>query len=139
MLLYITQSGQYTALVFENYVQQADKSSLSIVKLLCQRSLFSYESRIATTNKYLNTTTKTPIYINNSLLLIPTKSPRQYDNIWINYKAISNINSINNHTEVVFIQHKTLIINQSTKQFKSKIKICEKLCNYIENIEGDLI
>ena len=89
MLHYIKQDTYGSALIFENYEQKAEKASISIVKLLCEKALFSYDSREhATKENSLKYIQRFPYILISIYFLIPTKSPRQYDNVWLNYFAI---------------------------------------------------
>ncbi|PKK86724.1 MAG: hypothetical protein CVV63_04000 [Tenericutes bacterium HGW-Tenericutes-8] len=139
MLLYIKQDTYGSKLFFENYIQQAEKASISIVKLLCEQALFSYESRTRLTKEKFRVNTKIPIYINQELLLMPSKSPKQYDNIWLNYFAIVGYHPYQSSVVVLFKNRSELVINQSFRIFQNKMRLCEAILSYIKQMDEDIL
>lgn len=121
----------FTEVVFETFEMLVNQSNLSTIKQLCKQHLFEYDSRIELTKKILNKKVKIPLFVNDSLILIPTQSPRRYDTIWINYCAIRHIYSKGNQTVVVFKNLKELTINILCKSLYRAITQCENVVKYL--------
>ena len=139
MLLYIQQDSTGSKLFFENYVQQAEKASISIVKLLCEQALFSYESRIRLTKTKFRVNTKIPVYVNQSIFLMPSKSPKQYDNIWLNYFAIVGYHPYQSSVVVLLKNRSEIVIKQSFRVFQNKMRLCEAILSYIKQVDEDIL
>ncbi|WP_262096768.1 competence protein ComK [Paracholeplasma vituli] len=138
-MLYIKQDSQGAHLVYENYTTHTNKASISILKLLCQSVLVTYEARILTTKKQFKIHTLTPLYINTKMLLIPTGSPRSYETIWINYLSIVSIQPYGKHTVVLFNNLTELEIPISYNRFKEKLKYCKIIYDYMEDAQTQII
>lgn len=139
MMLYIKQDSQGTHLIYENYTTHTEKPAISVIKLLCQAVLVTYDARIQTTKKRFNIHTLTPLYIHSKLLLIPTGSPRTYETLWINYRLITSIQPFGKHTIVLFNNLKELEIPISYSRFKEKLKYCKIIYDYMEETETQII
>jgi len=135
MINYIKHYEEGSLLFIDNYVQKARKSSLSIVKLLCEHALFSYDSRVNMTKKHFSLWAKVPIYIHDSLVLIPTKSPRNYDNQWINYCAVKRYEKSNDRTIVLLSNQIEISLEVSYQAFHKKMKLCQEIIDYLEDLE----
>lgn len=138
MLHYIKQDTYGSALIFENYEQKAEKASISIVKLLCEKALFSYDSRACATKKQFKIHTKIPIYINKYIFLIPTKSPRQYDNVWLNYFAVVEYHAYQSQVIVLLKNRSEIVVKQSFRVFQQKMRLCKAILSYIKQIEDEI-
>lgn len=132
-MLYIQQHPRGSALVFEKYTTQSEKPPISIIKLLCQELLMTYESRILLTKKRFKIHAMVPIYINPTILLMPTGSPRSYETIWINYLKIASIQKYGDHTVVLFTNLTEIEVHISYTRFKEKMKYCKIIYDYMEN------
>lgn len=133
-MLFIKNYKDLSEIVFQNVTNYAQKSAFSVVKLLCERELFSYESRVKLTNKYLKIKTRIPLYINDKILLIPTKSPRNYDNIWINYFNILKIIKRIDGCEIVFKNLQVLILDDSFNKIRNSFNNAKIINKYFGNI-----
>lgn len=129
-MLYIKNNYNVTHIVKKDETQKASKTALSIVKLLCEQQLFTYDSRIYLTKKHLDIKTKTPIYINKNILLIPTKSPKNYDSVWINYFEIFDYEEFEDKTVVLFNNLEEIIIDNTINSFRTSIRRAEKIIDY---------
>lgn len=134
-MLYICSKNNMTEIICKEITYKAEKTPLSIVKSLCERELFSYESRVKYTKTYLNIKTKIPVYINEKLLFMPIKSPKRYDTYWINYFEIFSFSQYFDKTLVLFNNLVEIIIEISYNSFVKtieKAKIVEKY--YLERL-----
>ncbi len=112
-MLFIRNYQNLSELVFKNYTNYAEKSAFSVVKLLAKRMFFSYDSRIKEIKKQLRINVRIPIYINSNILLIPTKSPKSYETVWLNYFEIIKLIKRDKETEVVFSNLYSIKVNVS--------------------------
>jgi competence transcription factor ComK len=138
-MLYIQQHPQGSSLVFEKYTTESEKAPISIIKLLCQELLMTYESRILLTKKRFNIHSMVPIYINSATLMMPTGSPRSYETIWINYLKIASIQKYGDHTVVLFTNLSEIEVNISYTRFKEKMKYCKIIYDYMENLQSSIL
>lgn len=120
-MLYIYAKNNLTEIVCKKKVQKALKSPLSVVKGLCKRELFSYESRVNYTKQQLNIKSKIPVYINDKVLLMPTNSPKRYDTYWLNYYEVFTYEKHFNKTLVLFHNLEEIVVDVSYNSFKIMI------------------
>ncbi len=135
---FIKNTNNLTEIMRKKGVRYANKAVITVIKLLCEIQLFSYESRIRFTKKYLSIKSKVPIFINNDNLFIPTQSPKNYENIWINYFEIFGYRSFNCKTVIIFKDLKELIIPITYRSFKNSIKKAEDIATYF-NLEHQIL
>lgn len=138
MILFIRQNSEGSVLFIDNYIQKASKPSISIIKLLCEKALCSYESRVTSTKSMFKLYARVPIHIHQELLLFPTKSPRTYENIWVNYCSIFTYEKRGNQVLVFFKNNVSELIDITYKQFKQNMSVCQKIFNYTKHLEDSL-
>lgn len=110
----------------------AGKGSFLIVKQFCVRQLFSYESYVKAVRKYLHLKSRIPVYISSKLLLIPIKSPKRSDNVWVNFFSIQSVTGILTKTYVLFDNLVELELDINLKSFNKSIEACIKIISYLE-------
>lgn len=138
-MLYIEQHPKGSKLIFENHTTITEKPPISIIKLLCQEVLVSYEARTMLTKKRFKINTIVPVYINSTLIFIPTASPRNYETKWINYQKIASIQKYGKHTIVLFTNLTEIEIEMSYTRFKEKMKYCKIIYDYMENVQSQIL
>lgn len=138
-MLYIKQDTQGSHLIYENYTTHTDKPLISVIKLICQTVLVSYESRILCTKQRFNIHSLVPLYVNSALLLIPTGSPRSYETMWMNYCQIVSFQKYKQHTIVLFKNLVEVEIPISYSRFKDKMKYCRIIYDYMENVQTQIL
>lgn len=138
-MLYIKQHPAGSTLFFENDTRHSEKPPISIIKLLCHEVLTSYEARMALTKKRFKVNTMIPIYINPTLLMIPSASPRNYETVWINYLKIASIQKYSKHTVVLFTDLSEIEIEMSYARFKEKMKLCRIIYDYMESVQSQIL
>lgn len=122
----------FSKVILRNETILAGKGSFLIVKQFCFRQLFSYESYIKAIRKYLHLKSRIPVYISRKLLLIPIKSPKRVDNVWINFFSIQSVTGILNKTYVLFDNLLELELDINIKSFNKSIDACLKIISYLE-------
>ena len=138
-MIYIKQNPEGSSLVFENHTTQSHKPPISIIKLLCQEVLVSYETRIALTKKRFKIHSMVPLYVNSTLLMIPTASPRNYETQWLNYLRIVSFQKYGKHTIVLFSNLSEIEIEVSYTRFKEKMKQCRIIFDYMEAAQSQIL
>jgi len=108
---------------------QSNKNNLSLIKQMCLDALFSYEGYLKAFQKKFGKVYRIPIYIDEEHMFIPIKRTRDFDNIWINYAAIHDINHGGNKIELIFESKQNLHINISFKSLKRQIMYLEAIQN----------
>lgn len=132
-MLYIYNEKNLSKIICKEKIQKAEKSAFSIVKSFCERELFCYESRIKYTKRHLNIKTKVPIYINEEMLLMPTKSPKRYETLWLNYFEIFSYQKHFDKTLILFTNLKELEVDLSYDSFHKMMVKAKKIKEYINN------
>lgn len=99
----------------------------------------TYESRILLTKKRFKIHTMVPIYINPTILLMPTGSPRSYETIWINYLKIASIQKYGDRTVVLFTNLSEIEVDITYTRFKEKMKYCKIIYDYMENHQSRIL
>lgn len=134
-MLYLFNEKNIANIVCKNKIQKANKLVFSIVKGLCERELFTYESRVRLTKKHLNIKSKIPIYVNDQVLLMPTNSPKRYDNVWVNYFCVFSYQNHFNKTLVLFDNLDEVVLNVSVNVFKTMMEKASLINQYFANRE----
>lgn len=102
MIEYI-ENNAYGAVIVENgQYFQTRKTNLSVIRDMCLEHLFSYEGYLKAVKKKIGITYLIPVYLDEANAFIPTRRTRDFDNLWINVKAIRHIKDIDTGIVVVF-------------------------------------
>jgi competence transcription factor ComK len=137
-MLYIQQNAIGAVLFFENHKTQTEKPPISIIKLLCLEMLTTYEARNQITKQRFKLNTLIPIYINSSVLLMPTGSPRNYETVWINYLKIASFQKYGTKTVVLFTNLDEIEVDISYTRFKEKMKSCKIIYDYMDKVQTQI-
>ena len=119
---YITNTAYGCKLYQENETLKINMNAFPYVKQLCLKHLFTYSGYIKACQKTLNLKYKIPLYINECTQLIPIKSIRDYDNIWINYAYIKSYSEGLKGVDVFFYDGRILTLAISKKTLKTQIR-----------------
>jgi competence transcription factor ComK len=119
---YIINTAYGCKIYQKNQMIKKDMNALTYVKKLCLNHLFTYQGYIEACRKVLNLKYKIPLHIKDSIQLIPIKSIRDYDNIWINYAYVKAYDAYNKGLIVFFYDGTQLVTNISIKTFRAQIK-----------------
>lgn len=119
---YIINTAYGCQIYQKNQIVKKNMNALSYIKKLCLNHLFTYQGYIQACRKVLNLKYKIPLYITATLQLIPIKSIRDYDNIWINYAYVRTYSADEAGLLVFFYDGTQLVANISIKTFKTQIK-----------------
>lgn len=92
-------------------------------------AFFSYEGYLKAVQKKYGKSYLIPLYINEQQIFIPIKRTRDYDNIWFNYAALTEVNIFDNEIELVFQSKRKLKVNISLNSLKRQIKYLEAIRN----------
>jgi len=129
MIEYIINNSKGSLVYQTDSVVQSNKNNLSVIKQISIEALFSYEGYLKAFQKKFGKIYRIPVYIDEEHMFIPIKRTRDFDNIWINFAAIHDINHSNGKIEVIFESKRNLHINISFKSLKRQI-------NYLEAIQN---
>lgn len=72
---------------------------------------------------------KIPLFITESIQLIPLSRTRDYENIWINYATIYKIEEIDTLLKITFYSHQYIYLKISLKTLKQQIKYLDEIRN----------
>ncbi|BCR36570.1 competence protein ComK [Mariniplasma anaerobium] len=106
----------------KNQIIKKNMNTLTYVKKLCLNHLFTYQGYIDACRKVLNLKYKIPLYITDHIQLIPIKSIRDYDNVWINYAYVMSYRDYEGGLIVFFYDGTQIVANISIKTFRTQIE-----------------
>jgi competence transcription factor ComK len=105
-------------------------SSISYIKQLCQKHLFTFEGYLKSCRAVFKYKYKIPLYITDSIQLIPTKSAKHMDVIWINYAQIKHFMVKNQNLLLVFHDGMEKMIEMSEIAWIKQIKRLDMIKSY---------
>ncbi len=102
MIEYI-ENNAYGAVIVENgSLLQTKKTNLAVIRDMCLNRFFSYEGYKKAVKKKIGISYRIPVYLDEENAFFPTRRARDFDNIWVNVKAIRSISDRNSGIHVVF-------------------------------------
>lgn len=117
-------------IVYQTYNITIHKHSLIYtVNKLCMEHLCTYDGYLKSVQKQHHFSELIPIYLSETLQLIPIKRYRAYDNCYINYASIESYHQIENEIEIVFISGRKLYIKLSLYSFGKQLEKLKKIRN----------
>lgn len=129
MIEYIVNNANGCLIYQSEGVRQSNKTNMSIIKELCLIAFFSYEGYLKAVQSKYGKSYRIPVYVDEEQMFMPIKRTRDYDNIWLNYAAIIEVTSFDDHIELVFESKRKLRVNISLKSLKRQIKYLEAIRN----------
>lgn len=137
MILFLKNTNEGTRVYKSNFKYSNLSNSLNYnIEKLCNKFLFSYNGYKKALKLKLNLKSLQPLYLNKNLILIPIKNIKDYDNLFINFKAITSIIKINSeNTKLIFDTGEFLNINKNINFFFEKEKEIIKIENYLNNLK----
>ncbi len=113
---------KYGCILFKNDKNQVlNMSSISYIKHLCEEHLFTYQGYLQACRNKLDLKYKIPLYVCETIQLIPTKSHRRYDIVWINYAYIKHYEAIKEQVLINFFDGTKLLADISYQSLKTQI------------------
>ncbi len=131
MIKYIKNNHKGSTIYQTTENIQTSFFNLTIIKKICIKNLFTYEGFIYAYQKNFGSKTLIPIYINQNNQFFPIQKVKDYDNIWINAAAISNVLNNQNQVIVNFIDDSSLILTQKFSKIERQLKILKNLEKHI--------
>lgn len=110
------------------------RSSLGYIKKLCMKQLFTLDGYLKALKNELNISYKAPIFINYDLIFISTKSLKHYDNIFINFTQIKEVNDLKDSIGIIFKNNDYLEVEISPKTYKRLAITIFNLYKYKESL-----
>lgn len=89
---------------------------------LCIKNLSTIEGREKAAKKLLNITSNLPVYVNEEIILFPTKSIRNYDCVYLNFHKILTLKKQDNiSSKVIFDDLSEVVVGISLKKLKRQL------------------
>lgn len=105
-------------------------SALGVIKELCRKHLFELEGYLESTKLILNIKYKIPIYISNQLVFFYLSGLREFETIFINYRAIKNVVFLAQKTQIEFLDGSSLLLEISKRVYQKMIIVVKQVINY---------
>ena len=133
MIKYIINNN-HGSLVFDIKTIQYKYSNTHYLKQICTKYLKTLEGYQKSVSKILSIHKMIPLVLSNEHIYFHTKSLKSFDNIWINYNAISNVVSHNKDIKVSFYDGSSIELNISYDCYLNIIKKINVIKNYLYNL-----
>lgn len=130
MIEYIIHEKLHTIIYKTQGKISINKSMQSVINELCENHLTSFKGYLKAVHKKLGSHYKNPLYLSQSLQLIPTQSYKAYENVWINKVCIEELKSINKQTLIIFYSGHQLKIDKDINYMKNQMKRLEKIIKF---------
>jgi len=127
MIQYIENTAEGSILYQEGTTIKLTMSNLSFIKKKCLESLFTYEGYLKAVQKKIGIRYKVPVYIDDVTWMIPTKRVRDYDNIWINYAAIREVEEGIEGLDIYFYGDRKIHLKNSYQTLKKQIDELDRI------------
>lgn len=103
---------------------------------LLQENLTNYQGyKKAVENKF-KLSRLTPVYIDTQTCFIQTMHINKYDCVLINIKAILDIKSFENKSEITFLDNEKIYVSIQKETIFKKIELAEKIELFLKNKKG---
>ncbi len=120
-LLYIKRTSIGSEVIYDDCIVNYNAIPERIINQLCLENMSTYLGRRKATQIKYGIQKLTPIIVDDDVLLFPTHSSRDYENVWINFYEITNFND----EGVIFRGGKTLICKLAV--VKRQLKKCQEI------------
>ncbi len=104
-------------------------SSLGYIKRLCEEHLFTYEGYLKAVKLKFKTYHKIPLFLSDTIQLIPTTRVRDYENLWINYASIFHIEKFEQKQKITFYSGSIITLDIPTKTLNKQIRYLIEIRN----------
>lgn len=132
-VLYIKQGNRQTII---HTIKETIYRELTLDKLFdewCLEELTTYVGRMEAIKKKYHLKKRVPLYINKNIMLFPTDTKKDIDNLYINLVAILEINkTLDNQTMIIFKNKEQIILNKDYDNIKKSYDKSLKIYNSIK-------
>jgi competence protein ComK len=131
---YIKRSENGIEIGTEKGIINVNSTLKKYINDLCLKNLSTFEGRRVATSKLLMENNNIPIYINEEIILYPTKSIRCYDTVFVNFNDVLSIKkNKNGHTSLIFTNLSEIVIEISFKRILKQHLRINKILDYLNN------
>lgn len=115
----------------DNEIDILDCTFQKYINLQLTKTLTNLQSREQTTKRVLGFSSKIPLYIGPTILLICMKSYRLESSLYINYHSIKSCQTNKNNVIITFLSNHCIKLNQKHSYMK-QLEKCNKILDYLE-------
>lgn len=127
---YITRSTEGIQ-VFNKKTTVVCKGLKQYIDELCIQNLSTFKGRSDAAKRVLQCTTNLPIYVNESILLFPTKSIRNMDCVYINFYRVLSVQKVTlNSSKIIFDDLTEMHIQTSHKKLQNQMLRSQTICEH---------
>lgn len=115
-----------------NYITKND--GIRIINKMLNGKIRDFYSYNKLVKKILDIKTNIPIYIDKNTLLLPIKTYKAYDCIWINYFNVLEVVDLPNKTLIKFKNEEIKAFEIDMKKYNRIVNNAIKVLNYFSNL-----
>ncbi len=108
----------------------AGRSAFGVVKKLCMKHLFTYESYIKSVQQMVSIMRKIPVVLSAQLVLFSTNSIYNYNGVWINWVMIRKIDVDGENLTLTFDEKHQLKVKLSEIAYQRYQHKIMQIINY---------
>ena len=108
----------------------AGRSAFGVVKKLCMKHLFTYESYIKSVQKNISKMRKVPVILSSHLVLFSTAAINSYEGVWINWVMIKKIDIFGDNMTITFDEKCRLNVKLSEIAYQCNHRKIMQIINY---------
>jgi len=133
-MYFIKRSQEGIEIGNELGIKYVNSTLKKYINEMCFKHLSTYEGRRVSTSKFLKENNNIPIYVNDAIVLYPTKSIRCHDTVFVNFNEVLSIKKVENgYTCFIFTNLSEILIKISFKKILKQHARINKILNYINN------
>jgi len=136
IMYFIKRSKEGIEIGSENGSLYVNSSLKKYINNMCLKKLSTYDGRRESVSKFLNENNNIPIYVNDDIILYPTKSIRCYDTVFVNFNEVLSIKKHRNgYTSLIFTNLSEILLKISFNRILKQHSRINKILEYLDNNE----
>ncbi|MGD9909226.1 MAG: competence protein ComK [Candidatus Izemoplasmatales bacterium] len=134
---YLVKDQYGEVFVVENHqITKVDCSLERYLNHLLELRLSSLQATLKSVKRNLNIAHLTPLYINQKTLLFPLSGRRSKETIYLNFHQIDQIETHHQHQAIISFKNNHQMILSSRKTLYRGLTKCEKIIDYLNEINS---
>lgn len=134
VMYYIRRFNNGIEISSEKGTIQLSSTLKKYINEMCIKSFSTYEGRRISASIFLRESNNIPIYVNEEIMLYPTKSIRCYDTVFVNFNEVLSIKKVKSGVICfIFTNLSEIVIETSYKKILKQHYRINKILDYLNN------